>query len=360
MAPAATATGAHSREASAPAENRATSTPSKVARSTARTSTTSSANGSRTPADRGDASGTSWSKRNRRSSSVRSISRPTAPVAPSTATLMGSMLPSGWTPDPESARVVPVPGGQEHLQGELGLVEALGVPAQRDPPSEAVPDQCHHPLLDDGAAIELHRRLPGEGLGALPQLEGLDGPQGGPEGFLRLPDPLRVLDRGGPRDRLAGPNHDGRALALGLESVQRPRRRARGRGGPALRHRDAVGVELADELPVARLGAARVPHPRGDDPRDQHHSDHDRGPRGGPSGGGDFELVLVLLLGPLHPSQRGRAGRQRPAAALADQGPLDVLGPAVRTDQHVSAPGPRPARTERTGRGAPSPRPQRS
>src|SRR5690606_15265688 len=86
-APAAANFGAYCRDTSPPAENRAKSTPegSNVARS--RTSTSSLPNATSPPAERSLARATSSETGNLRSASTDNMVSPTAPVAPTTATL---------------------------------------------------------------------------------------------------------------------------------------------------------------------------------------------------------------------------------------------------------------------------------
>ena len=85
-APRAAAAGPSSREAAAPALKSAMSTPSKAEGSASRTSISPPRNGSLWPTDRGDARARTRSAGKRLASRVRSISRPTTPVAPTTAT----------------------------------------------------------------------------------------------------------------------------------------------------------------------------------------------------------------------------------------------------------------------------------
>ena len=85
-APRAAAAGASSREAEAPALKSAISTPSKAAGSASLTSIEPPRKGSFCPTDRAEASATTRVDGNSLASSVRSISRPTTPVAPTTAT----------------------------------------------------------------------------------------------------------------------------------------------------------------------------------------------------------------------------------------------------------------------------------
>src|SRR5205085_4641515 len=88
--PAADAGGITSRETEAPAENSARSTPRKASTDSVPTATFSPRNRRGTPSERDDANGSSSSTGNDRSSSIATISRPTAPVAPTTATRMSS------------------------------------------------------------------------------------------------------------------------------------------------------------------------------------------------------------------------------------------------------------------------------
>ncbi len=86
--PAAAARGACTAETAAPGENRPMSQPRKSKVSRLRTlSTFFSPNDTSCPVDRPEASAATSSTGNCRSASVFSISRPTAPVAPTTATL---------------------------------------------------------------------------------------------------------------------------------------------------------------------------------------------------------------------------------------------------------------------------------
>ncbi len=87
-APVAAISGRKAREIAPPAETNATSTPRAASTVSSRTSCSVSANVTRRPALRALASGTNSSTGNRRSSRMRIISRPTAPVAPMTATFM--------------------------------------------------------------------------------------------------------------------------------------------------------------------------------------------------------------------------------------------------------------------------------
>src|SRR3546814_434294 len=93
-APAAANFGAYSFETAPPAENSAMSTPagSKLARSW--TSTSSSPKATYPPADRSLASATISPTGNPRSASTDSITSPTAPVAPTTATLYCLLIDS--------------------------------------------------------------------------------------------------------------------------------------------------------------------------------------------------------------------------------------------------------------------------
>src|SRR5690606_7499094 len=84
-APAAANFGANSFDTSAPAENSAMSTPAGSKPASSCTSTSSSPNATRSPAERALASATT-SAGKRRSASTASIASPTAPVAPTTAT----------------------------------------------------------------------------------------------------------------------------------------------------------------------------------------------------------------------------------------------------------------------------------
>ena len=83
VAPAATNRGAHSAEVEPPAEHSASSKPWIESSSSARTVSPPS---SCLPAERGEANGTISDAGKLRSRSSRSISVPTCPVAPTTAT----------------------------------------------------------------------------------------------------------------------------------------------------------------------------------------------------------------------------------------------------------------------------------
>src|SRR5660397_224351 len=85
--PASRAMGAYSLETAPPAEKRAMSTPLKRSGDSSRHSTSSPLKASLFPAERSEANGTSSCRGKSRSSSMLNISRPTAPVAPTTATL---------------------------------------------------------------------------------------------------------------------------------------------------------------------------------------------------------------------------------------------------------------------------------
>ena len=82
-APAAAKRGAHSREVAPPAENRARSNPAMVS---SRSGATTPTPGSSRPAERSEANGTISLVANSRAASTSSMIRPTAPVAPTTAT----------------------------------------------------------------------------------------------------------------------------------------------------------------------------------------------------------------------------------------------------------------------------------
>src|SRR6266571_1322011 len=88
--PAAATSGRTARDTVAPADHRESSTPRRCSSSSGRTGNSSPRNEIRFPSDRGEASGTSSSAGKSRSSRVRTISRPTAPVAPTTATRIRS------------------------------------------------------------------------------------------------------------------------------------------------------------------------------------------------------------------------------------------------------------------------------
>src|SRR3954471_1859214 len=85
---ASTIPGKNERDVDAPADTNATSTPAAASTDSSRTSTSRPANGTVRPALRAEANGTNSSTANRRSSKIRAISRPTAPVAPITATFI--------------------------------------------------------------------------------------------------------------------------------------------------------------------------------------------------------------------------------------------------------------------------------
>ena len=85
---AATTSGRNAFDVAAPAETNATSTPSSAPTDNSWTSCASPRNGTWRPALLALASGTNRSTGNDRSSRMRVISRPTAPVAPMTATSM--------------------------------------------------------------------------------------------------------------------------------------------------------------------------------------------------------------------------------------------------------------------------------
>ena len=86
-APASTIRGAHSELTAPPAEERTMSRPWIASSEIARTSISPSANGTRLPAERSDASATTSLAGKPRSASTARIVEPTAPVAPSTPTL---------------------------------------------------------------------------------------------------------------------------------------------------------------------------------------------------------------------------------------------------------------------------------
>src|SRR6185369_5711253 len=81
------AIGPISRDAEAPALNRAKRTPSNDSGVTGATSISPPRNGMRRPAERGDARARTLVAGKFLCSKVRSISRPTTPVAPTTATV---------------------------------------------------------------------------------------------------------------------------------------------------------------------------------------------------------------------------------------------------------------------------------
>ena len=89
VAPRATAAGASSFEMSAPAENRATSTPSKASGTASAISSVRPSIDTVRPADRPEASSRSSPTGNSRSLRIWIIVRPTTPVAPTTATVRG-------------------------------------------------------------------------------------------------------------------------------------------------------------------------------------------------------------------------------------------------------------------------------
>ena len=89
VVPAAAASRTKERATSAPAETSARSTPLSAGRDSSPTSWSSPANRTIRPAERDEASGTNASTGKLRSSRMRVISRPTAPVAPTTATFIG-------------------------------------------------------------------------------------------------------------------------------------------------------------------------------------------------------------------------------------------------------------------------------
>src|SRR5262249_41267042 len=108
-APARTATLAHCRDRSAPAEKSATSTPSKPVSSRARTVTGPPPNCSEEPADRGEAKQRSSRTGKRRSAKTRNSSCPTAPAAPPTATRSSAIAPPlGNSPDRRGRALSPV------------------------------------------------------------------------------------------------------------------------------------------------------------------------------------------------------------------------------------------------------------
>ena len=89
VAPRATAAGASSFEMSAPAENRAMSTPSKASGTASAISSVRPSTDTVRPADRPEASRRSSPTGNSRSLRIWIIVRPTTPVAPTTATVRG-------------------------------------------------------------------------------------------------------------------------------------------------------------------------------------------------------------------------------------------------------------------------------
>src|SRR4051794_20900596 len=91
--PAAAASRQIVRDTVTPADSRARSQPRSASSDSSRIVSSSPRNATRDPADRALASGTSSSTGNERCSRVRVISRPTAPVAPITATRISAVLP---------------------------------------------------------------------------------------------------------------------------------------------------------------------------------------------------------------------------------------------------------------------------
>jgi hypothetical protein len=94
IAPAAAAIGANSREVPAPAEKKATSTPSKAPLASVSTRTGLPLNSSSRPAERADARSRSVPTGKPRRSSWPISSAPTAPVAPTMATVNGRLRAS--------------------------------------------------------------------------------------------------------------------------------------------------------------------------------------------------------------------------------------------------------------------------
>ena len=85
-APAATSRGAHSALTAPPAEERTRSRPWIDSSSSGRHSSSPPANGTRLPAERSEANGTTSEAGKARSASTSSRVEPTAPVAPTTPT----------------------------------------------------------------------------------------------------------------------------------------------------------------------------------------------------------------------------------------------------------------------------------
>ena len=100
IAPAFTMSGAYSLDCAEPAEQIAISTPRKAAASKRRTGTASPANVTVLPTERSDAKQRSSRTGNLRSSRIRRVVCPAAPVAPTTATV----TPPAITRAPRRAR----------------------------------------------------------------------------------------------------------------------------------------------------------------------------------------------------------------------------------------------------------------
>ncbi len=154
-APLAAAAGANRRETAASAANSTRSDPARPSSLTISTVTSSPRNLSFRPAERWEANRRSSATGNRRVSRQAIISRPTAPVAPTMATLAGAVRRAdgvrgwraraaerapgmGWSPARPETEPFPSPADPA---GALGaMLASVGTRAHRPPPRKAVGD----------------------------------------------------------------------------------------------------------------------------------------------------------------------------------------------------------------------------
>src|SRR5688500_7195425 len=342
MVPAPAALGANSRDTEAPAENRARSIPSQEASFTSRTSISSSAKVSRVPAERWLAYAVNASIGKARCSNVRIICRPTAPVAPTTATRRVTLLPS--------------PALDHAVEKLTVFVESVGRAGKRDHPPQAV--------ANHGELALSHRRPLVGGAGDLPDHTlgpaNLDPPGWSREQaplLLGVPINLRIGLGVDPRIDLL--SHHEHHSTLGLRSVRIGRRSPDLLSAltPPLRDGDAVGKPVAGELPLTGVGAKGEPGGETSNGDHERNERDDAGKRTRRFGNRDVE-GFGPILPPDGSPHHGRFRGQSPPAERAELCLLGIVAATGRADEHVSAPSARRShlrRSVREGPGWPEP-----